>query len=760
MRCLTIPGSETIPKHPAQANRPDCCKSIPWMKPPSHPLAAKSAPLISAAAPGSLLSCSCRLLARFSKVARTLLRLLVWTGLSGFASVECAAVGPAEFVFRLPSASQNPFARDVWAEVTTPSGKTLRLPAFYVGGDNYAIRARASEAGEYQIGRITEKVGDHDSVPEAKLVSPRVLRIESAQALPPVGLDPVDPGRFVLRGRGEGYAPVGANLAWAGEEPVGFYERTLPQFAAAGLNWTRIWMAHWDGLNLDWLPENFGDSPPPGRLDLRVARDWDRIVAGAENAGVYFQFVLQHHGQFSTAVNANWAANPWNAAHPQGFLQTPADFFTSPRAMEITRMKYRYIVARWGYSPAVLAWELFNEVHWVDPIHLAHEEKTVAAWHSMMADYLRSVDVYGHLVTTSTENLRSPIFARMDYFQPHLYPYAILSGPLTFSAPFEKLNRPVFYGETGDDHAPLNDGQKNSGIAIVPPVWASLFGPGHYPAQPWVGEKIVRVGRLGELGAVARFLAGTRLGLRAGLKPFSPRVECAEQVPFVIEPSHDWQKRPAPDFTLPLDGRVPVEVADIPRIYVGSPQSLAEGFPGRATYHLDFPRATTLRARVTGMGGNGTAIRLSAGGKILAGKAWAAGAPDAPRWDNPFELTFQVPAGPQTLVVENPGAEDWFQLDQIATDLPVPVLAAIGKRSEDFLAVWLWHRTGVFALASPAPVGGTLLLDDVAAGKWTVTWWDTIKGIPAPPQVIEHGGGLLRLSIPAFSRHVAVALTR
>lgn len=694
-----------------------------------------------------------------SKYPRVLLRLIFWAGLCFLGGTNAAAVGPVEFAFHLPPTAQNPFARDVWAEVSTPSGKALRLPAFYVGGGNFAVRARAGESGEYQIGRVTEKSGTEETAPGFQLVSPRAVRMESAQTLPQVGLDPADPSRFAL-GSGGAYVPIGANLAWATEGQVNFYEQTLPQFAAEGLNWTRIWMAHWSGLNLDWLPQEFGDSPLPGQLDLRVARDWDRIVASAEKSGVYFQLVLQHHGQVSTTVNPNWEINPWNAANPQGFLKTPKDFFTSAQAIEVTKLKYRYIVARWGYSPAVLAWELFNEVHWADPINHGHDETAVAEWHNLMADYLRSVDVYGHLVTTSTENISGPVYARMDYLQPHLYPYAILAGPLSFNVPYETITRPIFYGETGDDHAPLNEAQKESGIAIVPPVWASLMGQGRYAAQPWLGEKLVVGNRLGELGAVARFLAASSLGARQGLKPFSPRVECGESVPFVLEASQVWQQRRVREFLLPLDGRVPIESADIPRNYVGSPKSLASGWPGRAGYRVDFPRDTILRARVTAMGVKGTAIKIYLDGKTVAEKSWAAGASDAPRPDQPVELTFRASAGPQALVVENPGAVDWFQLDQIATDLPVPVLAAIGKRSENFLAVWLWHRAGVFALEASAPVGGALVLEEVPAGKWNVTWWDSPTGVPAPVQVVEHGGGLLRLPIPPLNRHAAVVLTR
>ena len=695
-----------------------------------------------------------------AKAAPNSFRLLVLTGLFWFVVTARAALEPVEFSFRLPASPQNPFARDIWAEVITPSGKMLRLPAFYTGDDGYAVRARASEPGKYRMGAVTEKTGASETSLDLTLKSSRSLKVRQVEALAQVGLDQSDHTRFVLSGSGAPFTPIGANLAWASEGRAKFYQQTLPKFGAAGLNWVRIWMASWGGLNLDWLPLDLGKSPPAGHLDLRVAQDWDRIVANAETHGVYIQLVLQHHGQYSSRVNPNWKDNPWNAANPGGFLQDPKDFFTSSVAIDATAIKYRYIVARWGYSPAVLAWELFNEVHWVDPINRGHDESTVAQWHTRMADFIRSVDHYGHLVTTSTENLRSPIYERMDYFQPHLYPYAMLAGPLLFNSPYATFNRPVFYGETGDDHAPLSDEQKNSGIALVPPVWASLMGPASYPAQLWMGEKLLQVGRLGELGAVARFLTASGLSSRAGLTSFSPRVECAQHVPYVLEASQVWQRRAAPEFTLPLDGRMPVELADIPRTYVGSPASLAEGLPGRAVYRVDFPRETTLRARLTGLGVNGSAIRITVDGKTAVEKMWAVGATDAPSETKPVELTFTAPAGQHTLVVENPGAKDWFQLDQIATDLPVPVLAAIGKRRDDFLALWLWHRDGVFALKSPAPVGGTLLLDDVPAGKWTVTWWDTIKGTSAPAQQIDHAGGLLRVPIPSMNRHAAVTLTR
>jgi len=672
-----------------------------------------------------------------------------------------ASAEPVELSFRIPGGDRDPFSREVWAGVVAPSGKALRLPAYFAGADLFSVRARAEEAGEYRLGPVVEIV-DGVSVPLAVTGTERGRQtVRAVAALPAVTGSGGRPARLRLA-NGRTYVPVGANVAWSESGGVHYHLRALQDFGKEGLNWMRIWMAHWSALNLDWLPPAMGDSPAPGDLDLRVAADWDRIVGQADESGVYLQIVLQHHGQYSTTNNSNWTENPWNAARPRGFLKTPADFFTSPEARRLTERKYRYIVARWSYSPAILSWELFNEVHWTDAYRVNHDEAAVASWHAAMAAYLRSVDPYHHLVTTSTEDLRSPIYAQLDYFQPHNYPPNLLAGPRAFQVPPGGLDRPVFYGEMGDDHAALSSAQKEAGIAIVPPVWASLMGEGTVPAQPWLGWDLLRTGRLGELGAVARFEAATGLGAREGLTPFSPAVICAEHVPMIVTGGEAWQREAAPDFPLPLDGREPVALAQVPVTLVGAADSLADGYPGRVTYRVDYPAAATLRARVSAVDGGGreSALSIKVDGREVARRAWRADSPDRPASDRPAEISFNVAAGPHTLVVENPGAPAWFELAGLDFGVAVPVIAAIGRRGPDFVAAWLWHRTGVFALTPPAAVAATLRIEDVPAGSWRVTWWDTLKGQAAPASVIVHPGGRLELPVPPISRQAAVVLTR
>jgi len=211
-----------------------------------------------------------------------------------------------------------------------------------------------------------------------------------------------------------------------------------------------------------------------------------------------------------------------------------------------------------------------------------------------------------------------------------------------------------------------------------------------------------------------------------------------------------------------VDGREPIEFSEIPRIYVSATESKENGYPSRATYHFDFPKAVTLRLQIADTGSAAGSIRVTVDGAIAAEANW----PERPKDEkdnNPHpqpDLQVPVELGMHAIVVENTGSTGWFDLTKIDVGLEVPILAAIGQRSDRFIAVWLWHRTGVFSNKPVDPVGGFLTLDDLPPGTWRVTWWDTLTGSAASPTSIVHAGGPLRLPIPSVSRHAAVVLER
>jgi hypothetical protein len=410
----------------------------------------------------------------------------------------------------------------------------------------------------------------------------------------------------------------------------------------------------------------------------------------------------------------------------------------------------------------VLAWELFNEVHWVDALRIDHNESAVAHWHEEMAKFLRSVDAYHHLVTTSTDNLGSPIYRAMDYLQPHLYATNMLAAVSRFDIDPAAERRPVFYGEFGNDNTRFSDEQKASGVDQVPLAWASLMGTGPYAGQIWEGEKVIATGRMHEFAALAEFLTDTKWATRENLKPFSAAVEEAPRVPLVIEPSDSWHARKVTEISLPMDGRQSLELAKIPRYLVNGSSSQRDGFPSRMLLKLVVKAPTTMRVRLAAGPTAGAGARILVDDQIVATHEWSAmpeGTADkkAPRWET---LGFNVGAGEHRITIENTSKGDWFEFGSLDTGAETSVLSTMGKRNADFIALWVFHRNGVFSVADVAPVKGTIVIEGVEPGNWHIDWLDSVTGRRLSSAVIKHAGGVLPVSTPTISRHGVLTLTR
>ncbi|HLK58984.1 MAG TPA: DUF5060 domain-containing protein, partial [Chthonomonadaceae bacterium] len=338
--------------------------------------------------------------------------------------VERGTYPMIETSFQLGSIPGDPFDYEqvnVQVTVRKPDGGTLEVPAFFDGGSTWRMRYSPTMPGQYSVVNVQL---NRQTAHEDKL-DKKDWTVGGSVTPGYVRLDKGDHTRFVFD-NGQRYLPLGHNVAWKGQSTPDI-PALFEKMHSAGENWSRVWMTHWDGKNLDWAAD--GKSVKPGTIDLEAAKKWDAIVAAAEKSGIYFQMVLQHHGQVSTNVNPNWNDNPWNVAKG-GFLKNPEEFFTSTQARTYTKRKLYYILSRWGYSPNILAFELFNEVENTDAAH-NNRWDDIAVWHREMAIFLRQADTNHHLLTTSAVpgvKPESPIWDTVDYIQSHLYPSDIITA--------------------------------------------------------------------------------------------------------------------------------------------------------------------------------------------------------------------------------------------------------------------------------------------------------------------------------------------
>ncbi len=637
--------------------------------------------------------------------------VLIWAR-GGRVMGQTMTYGRIEASFPLASISGNPFdytENDIKATFRQPDGKSVTVPAFFDGGaDNRTWRIRYTPriSGDYTLTGITR---NGSPVPLASLGAKKwTVAKDAASQSGFVRRDSKNPRRFRYE-NGSVYYPIGCNIAWGSqgiEVPA-----LITKLGAAGGNWSRVWMNHWDRKNLDWVDSK----SKPGTYDLEAARKWDRIVDAAEKSGVRFQMVLQHHGQYSSTVNPNWDENPWNTANG-GFLQKPEEFFTSERARALTRAKYRYIIARWGYSPSILAWELFNEVQFVDALRNKTPEghAAVIAWHKEMAAFLKAQDPEHHLVATSSDTDIEGLYDAVDYVQPHSYP----PDAITMAASLEPLkwNKPIFFGEVG----PSGGDNRLSGSVyedfLHASLWASLMQSDTAgAAQFWYWDKLESENLYSHYKAASGYLKETGLASLDGMKNVSPSVATTESGVVSLGPGAGWGAAKQTDFVVSSRGDVP-GIATLPSYLQG--KNHAELFNG-ANFQVDYAKPGTFAVRIRQAAKAGAHLVLSVDGKVAAEKDFPASANDT---SADVMVTAQVSAGRHTIRIENTGT-DWVVLSRITLAPYGSALKAMGKANGSQAAFWIRR-------AAPGEGGGTLTLPSGALkpGSYQLRWWDTRAG--------------------------------
>ncbi|GEM_PF-235777 len=611
-----------------------------------------------------------------------------------------------EASFGITNLATDPFdytVTDVRVQITQPDGTVLSLPAFFDGGTTWRVRHAPVAAGRYSISGVALN-GQPLSVNNLQPAGWTVSGFATDPGF--VRVDPLNPRRFITS-NGRRFFPHGENLAWdSGGHNV---PDIMLKMGPAHENWGRVWMEAFTSpsQNLDW-PKVGGTF---GQLSLPVAQKWDGIVSAAEQSGVHFQMTLQHHGQYSTTVDPNWAQNPYNTANG-GFLSSPVQFFTNSMAKALTKRKLRYAVARWGYSTSVIAWELFNEVQFTDAGQTG-QWSLIQAWHDEMASFLRSQDAYQHLITTSSE-LNEPLWDQTDYYQHHDYPSDLITG-IRGAADISGSQTvgPDFSGECGIDTTPH--------VGISPPIWSGLMAGQSGDAMPWYWDTIDANNDYPLFHAASDFITRCGMGDQDVLTQSTPQVTGGPLSPLVFAPSGGFTTATQDTFTV---------VSSAPDGIAAAPSYLQGNFhrsmtPNGYSFLVNYTQAGTFSAQIITIASSGAGFQMFLDGVVQTNVSFPAGASDV---STNLTFTISVAAGSHTVKLYNPG-QDWVQLGSITLNPYVAMLGAYAVGNTNFEALWVWHRTNVFLPNATATVTGTVTLSGLNAGSYTATWWDTFADV-------------------------------
>ena len=655
----------------------------------------------------------------------------------------------------MPGYAYRPHARKLvdGEEVVEPRGPTewrVRILPMVTGTHRIVVRVRDSS------GTVTSQAVTLKALPTSK---PGLARV-----------DPRD-RRYIALDRGGAFFPVGANLCWAGKEGTFEYDRWLSAYARQGCNWFRLF------LSLSW-PTLSVKTKAAGIYGIDLAAAWrlDHVIGQAERLGMRAQMCFEVTTDLNdTASFGSFNTSLWNRANG-GPLTDPTAFFTNTRAQQAYRDTLRYHVARWGGGRAVFAWEFMNEADLARDYDRLHPD--ILAWHSRMARYLRSVDPYRHLITSSLIRTEDTLHALpgLDFAQTHHY---TTEDEITvFAAAFSRMpaagKRPYFFGEfgvlKGTDRAsdPL-------GVSLHNALWSSpgLGTAGTPMSWWWNGANEPSLYPL--YGAFTRWIAGYDFG---GQHP--RMVKCridtkGSAIPgdMALEPDlESWTAGPHTgpvEITVDTDGGIkPSGVT--PGILHGLVNHRDIRNP--VTLHLNTTRPTRLVMLVSGVsydGGARLSMRLDQQTPIEVDMPVPPGHPAGVivnTYDREYPL--DVPAGRHTVVVENTG-KDWLQgkivLRGYLDHAPSP-LQAFGLIGRTEGMIWVRHRDWTWPLVTagkkPEPVAGArLTLMNLPPGRWRIVRWDTTAGRPVATSFANADlSGRLAIALPTIASDAAYRIAR
>jgi hypothetical protein len=342
---------------------------------------------------------------------------------------------------------------------------------------------------------------------------------------------PLD-GRYLRHDDGAPWIGIGENVAWYDGRGTFAYDDWIPKLAAQGVNFVRLWMPSW-AFGLEWItrnPDGSLRSSSLGDYRDRLDRAWqlDHVLELCERHGIAVMLSIQNHGAFSLTSNSEWADNPYNAANG-GPLATPAAFLTDPAARALFQRRLRYVVARWGYATNVQAWELWNEAD------LVASGPAMTAWHGEMADALRALDPYDHLISTSraSANANAAYWAlpQIDFTQVHLYSFPLPYDLPSVVAPLLGQHRtaqpkPTLLGEYGVDYRGPAETIENDpeAVGFHQGLWIGILAGGFGSGMSWWWDNVVDPEDLYfHFAPLARFVDGVAFDAQ-GFAPIRPAV--------------------------------------------------------------------------------------------------------------------------------------------------------------------------------------------------------------------------------------------
>jgi hypothetical protein len=690
-----------------------------------------------------------------------------------------------ELAVGLSASYDNPFDPDdvaLDAEFTAPSGALYSVPGFFMvdmdrevrdggevlvprGNGRWCVRFTPTEVGEHgyrlrlrdRSGEITGGEGDFTATERE---GHGFLRASRA-----------DPHYFAFDD-GTGWFAIGHNLpTYHVSGQLG--PEAMARMAAAGENYNRWWM-HSGSLGIEWEERL-------GWYRQATAYRVDYMLEQAEELGMHFMMCMDTHQDYR---QEGWKRNPYNAERG-GPCETPADWFTNEQARAYYRKRLRYTVARWGHSPHVLCWEFGNEMQgWAEsPVELQ------LPWHREMAAYLRSIDPYRHLITTSFwGGTGFPEFWRIpeiDIVQTHCYTNTDEGvAPIVRDYCLEQwrnFGKPHIFAEFGIRSRGNTADRDPEGWALHNALWAAATSLCAGGPMPWWHESYIDPLNLYfHFTAIARFTEGLPLGtarwrpLEAAETSFVDPQTPALMQDVVVIPRYKWERPEHSEFVIREDGTI--EGERLPLVLLqGRGHADLRNPP---TFVVSYPEAGRFIVHVDRVSNSGD-LRIWLDEQEVLHREFATGEglgkesvyrEQWKMWETVYDedVVVEVPAGLHRIRLHNDG-KDWIRVPSYTfTGCRVvdrPNVLICGMRSDEVVVAWAQNRSSTWAAHAsgegiPQVAAFKLDMPGFEDGVYEVEWWETWRGSVAHTGRARARDGLLGMHLGPLETDVALKIRR
>ncbi len=641
---------------------------------------------------------------------------------------------------------------------TTPDGQIEIIEGFYfqnfqeingdeleaIGVPHFRLRFSPRKAGNWQFKlKFTDESG-------AVITSDFDFFVAADD---PQGFIEVAEDKRTLKDTGgKKMSLIGENIAWTsdfpGYDPMAHYFTKLSQ---NGANFAKLMLTPW-GYHLEWSEgglRNYGPRQPDAFMI-------DSLFRMAKTQNLFLQLAFSIHNELNFGfAQEDWTSNPYNIQNG-GFCATPQEFFSNENAKVAYKNRMRYILARWGYSKNLAAWEIFSETDNF-PFYSDNRQQ-ISQWVIEMAEWLQQKDPYNHLVSAgyALPESEPQVWNNLaiDFTQLHLYKKtADLSGEVfrQINMYTKNYNKPVLVGEFGLGH--ISDSMAildSGGIALHNALWTSALTGSMGTVVPWYWEEYIdQLNLYSNFGAVANVLGEMP---QNASNPAHLQTQDEFREDWIIKPDFFSLTAPSPSniFEWHSTGQM-VPSADSLGSFLYGPLSIFAGLRNPPTFKGNFTENTVLIIE-TGNQVNQAVLQVILNQVVVFEQTVEAS-------ENYF---IEIPAGFHQLKLDNLGTgfASVLEIEQLTLENYLPKIRAFGLLQESSLMAWIHHRDYNWKFLYdnnqlPEPASAEVILP-LKTGTYRIDWYNTDSGTIDSVSMAEALAGRLILNLPLIQRDLAL----